>query len=179
MRWREQYIIYFAANITEGGAKPSFARICSTAASTASAMIAADKKHCHGHRRADFLCGAGPLVLRGALRAAAMASVVPASGIICSLNAERLAKTCPSRRNLLDGRALSCEYSFLQAGPRHVPRGYTRDHARYLAPSRRARTCGGGARRARVWLPGSRASVWKHAAVHDDPAPPHTRLRSG
>ena len=113
---RAIYIIYFAANITEGGAKPSFARICSTAASTASAMIAADKKHCHGHRRADFLCGAGPLVLRGALRAAAMASVVPASGIICSLN-ERLAKTCPSRRNLLDGGHSAVNIRFCRLAP--------------------------------------------------------------
>jgi hypothetical protein len=138
MRWREQYIyiIYFPANITEGGAKPSFARICSTAASTASAMIAADKKHCHGHRRADFLCGAGPLVLRGALRAAMV--LVPASGIFETMkDLPKLVTLNTSRR------ALSCEYSFLQVGtPAHTHhRGfvmYTRDHARYLAPSRRA-----------------------------------------
>lgn len=165
MRWREQYIIYFPANITEGGAKPSFARICSTAASTASAMIAADKKHCHGHRRADFLCGAGPLVLRGALRAAAMASV-PASGIFETMkDLPKLVTLNTSRR------ALSCEYSLLQVGT-YVHRGtleITPDISRLLDARKRARASGCG----------SRASVWKHAAVHDDPAPPHTRLRSG
>jgi hypothetical protein len=167
MRWREQYIIYFPANITEGGAKPSFARICSTAASTASAMIAADKKHCHGHRRADFLCGAGPLVLRGALRAAMV--LVPASGIFETMkDLPKLVTLNTSRR------ALSCEYSFLQVGT-YVHRGtleITPDISRLLDAR-------GGARRACLWLAGSRASVWKHAAVHDEPAPPHTRLRSG
>jgi hypothetical protein len=47
---------------------PSFARICSTAASTARPMIAALRKHCHGH---------GALFLRGARpRASAIAGVV-------------------------------------------------------------------------------------------------------
>ena len=68
---------------------PSFARICSTAASTARPMIAALRKHCHGH---------GALFLRGARpRASAIAGVVILSSGsvgVCCAHQHRATKVC-------------------------------------------------------------------------------------